>query len=31
MRDKKIEDKNRGWRRDDTCDHGLSRSWKVKM
>ena len=24
----KIECKNRGGRRDDTCDHGLSKSWK---
>ena len=26
-----IEGKDRGGRRDDTCDHGLSRSWKVKV
>ena len=25
----KIEGKNRGGRRDDTCDHGLSRGWKL--
>ena len=25
---KKSEGENRGGRRDDTCDHGLSRSWK---
>ena len=25
----KIEGKNRGGGRDDTCDHDLSRSWKV--
>ena len=27
----KIEGKNRGGKRDDTCDHGLSRSWKVEV
>ena len=27
----KIEGKNRGGKRDDTCDHGLSRRWKVKV
>ena len=27
----KIEGKNRGEERDDTCDHGLSRSWKVDV
>ena len=31
MRDKKIEGKNRGEGRNDTCDYGLSRSWKVKV
>ena len=30
MRDK-IESKNRGGRRDDTDDNGLSRSWKVEV
>ena len=27
----KIESKNREGGRDDTCDHGLSRSWKVEV
>ena len=27
----KIEGKNREGKKDDTCDHGLSRSWKVEM
>ena len=31
MRDKKIEGKNRGEGRNDTCDYGLSRSCKVKV
>ena len=25
-----MEGKSRGERRDDTCDHGLSRNWKVE-
>ena len=32
MRDKKIKPKNRGGEeRDDTCDHGVSGSWKIKV
>ena len=27
----KIEGKDRGGVRDDTCDHGLSRGWEVKV
>ena len=27
----KIEGKNRGEERDDACDHGLSKSWKVNV
>ena len=31
MRDKKVKGQEPEGRRDDTCDHGLSRSWKVKV
>ena len=31
MRDKKMKAKTGGEGRDDTCDHGLSRSWEVNV
>ena len=31
LRAKKTEGKNRGGKRDDTCDHGLLFSWKVEV
>ena len=31
MRDKKLKARTGGGERDDTCGHGLSRSWKVEV